>query len=81
MGRPKGRINNSFKLDGAEIGITIMILHGISVNRIAKLYGVHRKTVHLFIQRKKLCSEKNIQFVLSNKFIYVIIILLVVMAM
>lgn len=63
LGRPKGRISNSSKLDGAEIGITIMILHGISVNRIAKLYGVHRKTVHLFIQRKKLCSEKNIQFV------------------
>lgn len=43
----------------ADIGTTIMLMQGISVNRIAKLYGVHRNTVKLFIKRKKLDSEKK----------------------
>ena len=36
----------------AEIGTTIMLMQGISINRIAKLYGVHRNTVKLFMKRK-----------------------------
>ena len=49
----------------ADIGTTIMLMQGISINRIAKLYGVHRNTVKLFIKRKKLDSEKNIQKVVN----------------
>ena len=49
----------------ADIGTTIMLMQVISINRIAKLYGVHRNTVKLFIKRKKLDSEKNIQKVVN----------------
>jgi hypothetical protein len=38
----------------ADIGTTIMLMQVISINRIAKLYGVHRNTVKLFIKRKKI---------------------------
>ena len=65
LGRPKGKLSNSSKLDGAEIGTTIMLMQGISINRIAKLYGVHRNTVKLFIKRKKLDSEETIQNILD----------------
>ena len=65
LGRPKGKTSETSKLDGAEIGTTIMLMQGISINRIAKLYGVHRNTVKLFIKRKKLDSEKNIKKVVN----------------
>ena len=65
LGRPKGKVSCSSKLDGAEIGTTLMLLQGISINRIAKLYGVHRNTVKLFIKRKQLDSEENIRRVLD----------------
>lgn len=65
LGRPKGKSSNSSKLDGAEIGTTIMLMQGISTNRIAKLYGVHRNTVKLFIKRKQLDSKENIRRVLD----------------
>ena len=65
LGRPKGKLSNSSKLDGAEIGTTIMLIQGISINRIANLYGVHRNTVKLFIKRKQLDSEENIRRVLN----------------
>jgi transposase len=65
LGRPKGKTSETSKLDGAEIGTTIMLMHGISINRIAKLYGVHRNTVKLFIKRKKLDSKANIQKVVN----------------
>ena len=48
----------------ADIGTTIMLMQVISINRIAKLYGVHRNTVKLFI-KKKLDSKKNIQKVVN----------------
>ena len=54
LGRPKGSINLSSKLDGAELVVRTMLRHGITINKISKLYGVHRNTVKLFIQRKKL---------------------------
>jgi len=44
---------------------TIMLMQGISINRIAKLYGVHRNTVKLFIKRKKLDSARNIKKVVN----------------
>ena len=52
LGRPKGKTSENSKLDGAELGTTIMLMHGISINRIAKLYGVHRNTVKLFIKKE-----------------------------
>lgn len=61
LGRPAGRTNRCSKLDGAELGTTIMILQGISINRIANLYGVHRKTVKKFIAVKHLKSNENIK--------------------
>lgn len=61
LGRPKGKQRAFLKLDGAEIGTTLMLLNGISVNRIANLYGVHRNTVKEFIKRKDLLSENNIK--------------------
>ena len=65
LGRPKGKTSETSKLDGAEIGTTIMLMQGISINRIAKLYGVHRNTVKLFIKRKHLDSARNIKKVVN----------------
>ena len=59
LGRPKGSVSNGSKLDGAELGATIMLMQGISVNRMAKLYGVHRNTVKKFILAKRLDSVEN----------------------
>lgn len=60
LGRPKGSTSSVSKLDGAEIGTTIMVMQGITVNQIAKLYGVHRNTVKKFIASKHLASPENI---------------------
>ena len=65
LGRPKGSTTDSSKLDGAEIGATIMLMQGISVNQMAKLYGVHRNTVKKFITSKKLGSRENIERMLK----------------
>ena len=65
LGRPKGRVSNGSKLDGAELGATIMLMQGISVNRMAKLYGVHRNTVKKFILAKRLDSQENIERMLK----------------
>ena len=65
LGRPKGSTTETSKLDGAEIGATIMLMQGISVNQMAKLYGVHRNTVKKFITSKKLDSQKNIERMLK----------------
>lgn len=65
LGRPKGKQRAFLKLDEAEIGTTLMLLNGISVNRIANLYGVHRNTVKEFIKRKDLLSENNIKKVIA----------------
>ena len=61
LGRPKGSLGSGSKLDGAELGATIMLMQGISVNRMAKLYGVHRNTVKKFILAKRLDSVENIR--------------------
>ena len=65
LGRPKGSTTETSKLDGAEIGATIMLMQGISVNQMAKLYGVHRNTVKKFIAAKRLDSQKNIERMLK----------------
>ena len=48
-----------------DIRTTIMLMQVISINRIAKLYGVHRNTVKLFIKRKHLDSARNIKKVVN----------------
>ena len=65
LGRPKGSTTETSKLDGAEIGATIMLIQGISVNQMAKLYGVHRNTVKKFIAAKRLDSQENIERMLK----------------
>ena len=65
LGRPKGSTTETSKLDGAEIGATIMLMQGISVNQMAKLYGVHRNTVKKFIVAKRLDSQENIERMLK----------------
>ena len=65
LGRPKGSTSDVSKLDGAEIGATIMLMQGISVNQMAKLYGVHRNTVKKFIAAKRLDSQENIERMLK----------------
>ena len=65
LGRPKGSTTETSKLDGAEIGATIMLMQGISVNQMAKLYGVHRNTVKKFIVAKRLDSVENIERMLK----------------
>lgn len=65
LGRPKGSTSDVSKLDGAEIGATIMLMQGISVNQMAKLYGVHRNTVKKFIVAKRLDSQENIERMLK----------------
>ena len=65
LGRPKGSTTETSKLDEAEIGATIMLMQGISVNQMAKLYGVHRNTVKKFITSKKLGSRENIERMLK----------------
>ena len=65
LGRPKGSVSSGSNLDGAELGATIMLMQGISVNRMAKLYGVHRNTVKKFIAAKQLDSQENIERMLK----------------
>ena len=65
LGSEKGSTSDASKLDGAEIGATIMLMQGISVNQMAKLYGVHRNTVKKFITSKKLGSRENIERMLK----------------
>ena len=60
LGRPLGSASSKSKLDGAELSVSIMILAGTSVNQMAKLYGTHRKTVKLFIIKKSLDSQTNL---------------------
>ena len=61
LGRPLGSTSTKSKLDGAELAVSVMILAGTSVNQMAKLYGAHRKTVKLFISKKKLDDRNNLE--------------------
>ena len=61
LGRPRGSCNTASKLDGAELSVSVMLLAGTSVNRMATLYGTHRKTVKLFIKKRGLDSTENLE--------------------
>ena len=65
LGRPRGSYTKKSKLDGAELAISVMLLAGTSCNSMAKLYGTHRKTVKLFIERNNLDSAENLAKVRS----------------
>ncbi|MBP5438489.1 MAG: master DNA invertase Mpi family serine-type recombinase [Treponema sp.] len=60
LGRPRGSSGKS-KLDGTEFAVSLMLLAGTSVNQMAKLYGTHRETVKLFINKKDLDSNENLR--------------------
>ena len=53
LGRQVGSKNKSYKLDNKKEEIQKLLSSGISRNRIAKLYGVHWKTVVCFVERLK----------------------------
>ena len=61
LGRPKGTPGKKSKLDGAELAVSIMLLSGISTNQMALLYGIHRNTVQLFIKKRGLDKEDNLE--------------------
>ena len=63
LGRPLGAKNSRSKLDGAELSVSVMLLAGTSVNRMARLYGIHRNTVKRFIWKKGLDSAENLSAV------------------
>ena len=65
LGRPKGKLGIKSKLDGAELPVSIMLLSGISTNRMAQLYGIHRNTVQLFISKRRLDEKQNLERVRS----------------
>lgn len=61
LGRPQGSLNAVSKLNGAELPVSIMLLAGTSINRMANLYGMHRKTVKLFIKKRGLDTAENLE--------------------
>lgn len=60
LGRPCGTRSKHCKLDGAELAVSVMLLAGTKVNKIAKLYGTHRTTVERFIIKRNLDSRENL---------------------
>ncbi|MCW7556009.1 recombinase family protein [Endozoicomonas gorgoniicola] len=52
-GRPKGSLSTS-KLDGKEDEILLLLQKGVSKTAIAKITGVHRSTLHSFVQSRNL---------------------------
>ena len=50
-GRPKGSLSTS-RLDGKEGEILLLLQKGVSKTAIAKITGVHRSTLHSFIQSR-----------------------------
>lgn len=61
LGRPLGAQNQHSKLDGAELAVSLMLLAGTNINKIAKLYGTHRSTVKRFIIKRNLNNQENLE--------------------
>ncbi|MCR5494910.1 MAG: master DNA invertase Mpi family serine-type recombinase [Treponema sp.] len=61
LGRPLGAQNQRSKLDGAELAVSLMLLAGTNINKIAKLYGTHRSTVKRFIIKRNLNNQENLE--------------------
>ncbi|MDR1217499.1 MAG: master DNA invertase Mpi family serine-type recombinase [Oscillospiraceae bacterium] len=50
LGRPKGSRSSRVKLSGKEDEIRDMLERGVSKSEIARIYGVHRATLDVFIR-------------------------------
>lgn len=61
LGRPRGAQSRRSKLDGAELAVSVMLMAGTNVNKMAKLYGIHRNTILRFIAAHSLDSKNNIE--------------------
>jgi len=54
LGRPKGRKSSHVKLSGKEAVISELLIQGVSIVQIAKIFKVNRNTVSKFIKDKAL---------------------------
>lgn len=54
LGRPKGKKNKTYKLDGYEIKIRKMLLEGYTKSLISKQLGVSTSTLYLFMKKKNI---------------------------
>lgn len=61
LGRPRGIPNRRSKLDGAELAVSVMLIAGTNINKIARLYKTHRTTVQRFITKRHLNSRENLE--------------------
>lgn len=54
LGRPKGKKNSHYKLDGCEYKIRLMLREGYPRVFISKQLGVSASTLYLFMKKKKI---------------------------
>lgn len=54
LGRPKGKKNSHYKLDGCEYKIRLMLREGYPRVFISKQLGVSTSTLYLFMKKKKI---------------------------
>ncbi|SMF80408.1 master DNA invertase Mpi family serine-type recombinase [Pseudobacteriovorax antillogorgiicola] len=52
LGRPKGRLSKVVKLSGKENEIRTLLQKKVPIASIAKIFEVHRRTVHNFIKTR-----------------------------
>ena len=52
LGRPKGRKSSKVKLSGKENYIDELLMQGVSISEIARIYKVNRNTVSKFIRER-----------------------------
>lgn len=52
LGRPKGRKSSKVKLSGKENYIDELLMQGVSISEIARIYKVNRNTVSKFIKER-----------------------------
>ncbi|MFY9395955.1 MAG: master DNA invertase Mpi family serine-type recombinase [Saccharofermentanales bacterium] len=60
LGRPKGRKSSKVKLTGKEETIRTLLVEGVPIVQIAKIFKVNRMTVSKFINDKNLRSEVGV---------------------
>ena len=58
LGRPTGRKSSKVKLSGKENYIEELLLQGVSISEIARIYKVNRNTVSKFI-KERVKKEKD----------------------
>lgn len=54
LGRPKGKKNSHYKLDGCEFKIRQMLHDGYSKRLISKQLGVSESTLYLYLKKKRI---------------------------